>query len=59
MIAGVYILNPDGSLRTGGWIEDHAAPDGWREATSSDCQAVGMFEFDHSNWWVCWGVGYL
>jgi hypothetical protein len=57
---GIFILNPDGSFRlNGGWIEDPAAPDGWREVTSTDCQAVGMFEFDHSNWWVCWGVGYL
>ena len=59
LIAGIHILNPDGSLRPDGWIEDPAAPDGWREVTSTDCQAIGMFDFGHPNWWVCWGVGYL
>ena len=58
MIA-VYILRPDGSLSTTAWIEDPAAPQGWREVTSTDCQAVGMFDFGHPNWWACWGVGYL
>jgi hypothetical protein len=58
MIA-VYILRPDGSLSTSAWMEDPAAPDGWREVTATDCQAVGMFDFGHPNWWVCWGVGYL
>jgi hypothetical protein len=55
----VYILRPDGSLSTTAWIEDPAASDGWREVTSTDCQAVGMFDFGHPNWWACWGVGYL
>jgi hypothetical protein len=56
----IFILNPDGSFRLSGtWFEDPAAPDGWRAVTSSDCQAVGWFDFDHPNWWVCWGVGYL
>jgi hypothetical protein len=59
MIA-LYILNPDGSFRPyGTWIEDPAAPDGWRGATWSDCEAVGWLDFGHPNWWVCWGVGYL
>jgi hypothetical protein len=58
MIA-VYILRPDGSFSTTAWIEDPAAPDGWREVTSTDCQAVRMLDFGHPNWWACWGVGYL
>jgi hypothetical protein len=59
MMPAIYILNPDGSLGTSGWLEDPAAPDGWREVTSSDCEAVGWDEFANPNWWVCWGVGYL
>ena len=59
MMPAIHILNPDGSLGTSGWLKDPAAPDGWREVTSTDCQAVGMFDSDHPNWWVCWGVGYL
>jgi hypothetical protein len=59
MIPGIHILHPDGSLRPNGWIEDPAAPDGWREVAPTDCQAVGMFDFAHPHWWVCWGVGYL
>jgi hypothetical protein len=59
MIA-LYVLNPDGVFRPWGtWIEDPAAPDGWRGVTSSDCEAVGWLDFAHPNWWVCWGVGYL
>jgi hypothetical protein len=38
----LFILTPDGSFRpNGAWIEDPAAPDGWRLVTSTDCQAVG------------------
>jgi hypothetical protein len=59
MMPAIYILNPDGSLGTSGWMEDPAAPDGWRLVTSTDCQAVGWLDFAHPNWWVCWGIGYL
>jgi hypothetical protein len=56
----VFILNPDGSFRLNGtWLEDPTAADGWRAVTASDCEAVGWFDFSHTNWWVCWGVGYL
>jgi hypothetical protein len=58
-LIAVSILRPDGSLSTTGWIEVPAAPDGWREVTSTDCQAVGWLDFAHPNWWVCWGIGYL
>jgi hypothetical protein len=58
MIA-VFILRPDGSFSTSAWIEDPAAPDGWRGVTATDCEAIGMFDFGHPNWWACWGVGYL
>jgi hypothetical protein len=58
MIA-VYVLRPDGSLGSA-WIEDPAAPNGWREASSTYCQnEVGIFDFSHPNWWACWGIGYL
>jgi hypothetical protein len=50
----IVILNPDGSLG-GGWVEDAAAPDGWRPMSWSDCDAVGWEDVDDPIWWLCYG----
>jgi hypothetical protein len=48
----IVIMNPDGTLGTG-WIDDPAAPGGWREMTWSDCPAWDRF--DDPYWWLCYG----
>jgi hypothetical protein len=42
----VVIMNPDGTFGTG-WVEDPAAPDGWRQILSTDCTT-------DSDLWLCW-----
>jgi hypothetical protein len=42
----IVIMNPDGSFG-GGWVEDPAAPDGWRQMLWTDC-------ITDPDLWLCW-----
>ena len=46
----IVIMNPDGSLGAAGWVDDPAAPNGWRAATWDDC-----LDPDGQMAWLCWG----
>ena len=50
-MVSLVILNPDGTFG-GGWIEDRAAPDGWRELLWTDC--MDPDKWSDPNLWVCW-----
>ena len=45
------IMTPDATFG-GMWIDDPAAPDGWRPLADSDCPS--MDDFAHANWWSCY-----
>jgi hypothetical protein len=45
----IVIMNPDGSFGIG-WVDDPAAPNGWRAATWEDC-----LDPDGQMAWLCWG----
>jgi hypothetical protein len=42
----IVIMNPDGTFGTG-WVEDPAAPDGWRQMIWTDC-------ITDPDLWLCW-----
>jgi hypothetical protein len=50
----IVIMNPDGTLG-GGWVEDAAAPDGWRPVGWNDCDSVGWEDVDNPIYWLCYG----
>jgi hypothetical protein len=50
----IVIMNPDGT-RGAGWIEDAAAPDGWRQMTWSDCDDVAWEDVENPIYWLCYG----
>jgi hypothetical protein len=43
----LVIMNPDATFGHSGWIEDSAAPDGWRPIDWTDCIA-------NPDLWACW-----
>jgi hypothetical protein len=43
----LVIMNPDATFGHSGWIEDSAAPDGWRPINWTDCIA-------NPDLWACW-----
>jgi hypothetical protein len=43
----LVIMNPDATFGHTGWIEDSAAPDGWRPINWTDCIA-------NPDLWACW-----
>ena len=45
------IMTPDATFG-GMWIDDPAAPDGWRPLADSDCPSLD--DFAHANWWSCY-----
>jgi hypothetical protein len=45
----IVIMNPDGSFGDG-WVDDPAAPNGWRAMTADDC-----LDPESPMAWLCWG----
>jgi hypothetical protein len=47
----IAVLLPDATFG-GGWIEDPAAPDGWREPSGSECMTIDWATVDNPDRWA-------
>lgn len=48
----IVILLPDATFSTAGWIEDPAAPDGWRVPSDSECMEIDWGTVDDPDRWA-------